>query len=1111
MATTLLVAITAFSQAPIKETSPTSITSLMQKLMVGKILYLPKVFTPPSGTPVTLFNSPDSLGAVVFCLQDSMTYTYVGAGVWKITEDNRYALKSTTITAAGNGLVGGGSLAGNRTFSLDFTYLDSRYPLTGSVDSMLGLLVRYTDTASMLAPFVRTYGDQSVGGIKTFNNNIIGDSGIIVGNLNDVRSIREVYALNVFDPSVFGRLNRAYSRYNFAAGAGNYADGFLSGTYGNTNIASGNDSWADGNRNATGRKMFAVDSFGVGNPGLGIGNRAYVVISPSEGDITGYFPNATKDGDTNYIDSTYATGYTISNGFVTNPAVVDSFFRMPPYMIIRSASVETDIILKKIIAANYDPSVGTRIYYDTTDNAYSNISFVYGSYAPIVYVDSSFSGNGQHAEGLFTNTWGYGSHSEGAYTRAWNGYAHAEGFYSKAYGLASHSQGFETIAKSYASHAGGRFNIDNGSSNTWVDTDPLFTLGNGASNSARSNAFQVLKNGNTSISGNLTASSIIKSGGTSSQFLKADGSVDNTSYGVGTVTSVSATGGTGISVTGSPITGSGTLTITNTAPDQTVSLTNGGNITITGAYPNFTLTNGITNNNQLTNGAGYITSSALTPYLLLAGGTMSGSINMGTNSISNVNNFSAINLTGTGTANLPFATVIQAGNAGAGGNYDIFVKAKSNNVVKLRTKAELISDLGLLTGNQTITLSGDVSGSGTTAITTSIGALKVTNGMLAGSIDYAKMNAATVPTWNQNTTGTAANATTWDGWGKDGSLYTTGTLSYVMVYNSTTNKWQPAADYTIKDWLSLGSYAYRSSGLAELSGATFTGGLNGTTANFTNSALGAVLNLDVNVTNRARLRFDVQENYAQIQALGQGASMGSLALNPVGNNVLVGTAIDNGTDALQVAGSVLFTGNVTSGAILSTGVSTFSRGTLVFQINPSFAGGNVYSQLQSTGALALATGGDNNRLYIDATGAATFSSSVTAASFIKSGGTSSQFLMADGSTTTGTGGIVNTAYISGVSSALTMCTYTAGAQNEMVMIYGQVVETSNLGGVSIKADFTDDSNTARTNSFVVGQATNSDLSDARPFYIKAGTTITIKTAIINSPTYNCKVTIQKIN
>jgi len=61
--------------------------------------------------------------------------------------------------------------------------------------------------------------------------------------------------------------------------------------------------------------------------------------------------------------------------------------------------------------------------------------------------------------------------------------------------------------------------------------------------------------------------------------------------GTGTVTQVNATAGTGISVSGSPITTSGTLTITNTAPDQTVSLTGGTGISTSGTYPNFTITN----------------------------------------------------------------------------------------------------------------------------------------------------------------------------------------------------------------------------------------------------------------------------------------------------------------------------------------------------------------------------------------------------------------------------------------------------------------------------------------------------------------------------------------
>jgi len=60
---------------------------------------------------------------------------------------------------------------------------------------------------------------------------------------------------------------------------------------------------------------------------------------------------------------------------------------------------------------------------------------------------------------------------------------------------------------------------------------------------------------------------------------------------VGTVTSVAATAGTGITISGSPITSSGTLTITNSAPDQTVVLTAGTGITTSGTYPNFTITN----------------------------------------------------------------------------------------------------------------------------------------------------------------------------------------------------------------------------------------------------------------------------------------------------------------------------------------------------------------------------------------------------------------------------------------------------------------------------------------------------------------------------------------
>ncbi len=60
--------------------------------------------------------------------------------------------------------------------------------------------------------------------------------------------------------------------------------------------------------------------------------------------------------------------------------------------------------------------------------------------------------------------------------------------------------------------------------------------------------------------------------------------------GSGTVTSISFVEGTGIDITGTnPITTSGTVTITNSSPDQTVVLNNGTGINVTGTYPNFTI------------------------------------------------------------------------------------------------------------------------------------------------------------------------------------------------------------------------------------------------------------------------------------------------------------------------------------------------------------------------------------------------------------------------------------------------------------------------------------------------------------------------------------------
>lgn len=76
------------------------------------------------------------------------------------------------------------------------------------------------------------------------------------------------------------------------------------------------------------------------------------------------------------------------------------------------------------------------------------------------------------------------------------------------------------------------------------------------------------------------------------------------------------TAGSGVSVTN----GAGSITIANTAPDQTVSLTAGSNVTITGTYPNFTIASsggstspaGSNTQIQFNNSGAFGASSALT-------------------------------------------------------------------------------------------------------------------------------------------------------------------------------------------------------------------------------------------------------------------------------------------------------------------------------------------------------------------------------------------------------------------------------------------------------------------------------------------------------------------
>ncbi len=132
-------------------------------------------------------------------------------------------------------------------------------------------------------------------------------------------------------------------------------------------------------------------------------------------------------------------------------------------------------------------------------NANANYSTAFGKYAKA-------NGNISTAMGYNTQANGYTSTAMGYESKANGSYALASGRGTEAAGNYATTMGYFTAANSQSSLAIGRFNIGNGNLTNWVETDPLFEIGNGTSVNNRSNALTIYKNGNALLNGDLELS-----------------------------------------------------------------------------------------------------------------------------------------------------------------------------------------------------------------------------------------------------------------------------------------------------------------------------------------------------------------------------------------------------------------------------------------------------------------------------------------------------------------------------------------------------------------------------------------------------------------------------
>lgn len=135
-------------------------------------------------------------------------------------------------------------------------------------------------------------------------------------------------------------------------------------------------------------------------------------------------------------------------------------------------------------------------------------SYATGDYAHAEGFNTAAFGQASHSEGQGSISNGDSSHAEGRESYAIGFYSHAEGNLTRAEGVGSHTEGDETVAKGRSQHVFGEYNVSDTNIDTKGKGKYVEIVGNGSSDTARSNARTLDWDGNETIAGNLQASGL---------------------------------------------------------------------------------------------------------------------------------------------------------------------------------------------------------------------------------------------------------------------------------------------------------------------------------------------------------------------------------------------------------------------------------------------------------------------------------------------------------------------------------------------------------------------------------------------------------------------------
>ena len=314
-------------------------------------------------------------------------------------------------------------------------------------------------------------------------NTVIGNDSVAEGG-NTTASGRTSHAEGTYTIAS-GTASHAEGGNTTASGAASHAEGYSTTASGYGSHAEGYDTTASGqyashaeggNTTASGDYSHTEGNFTTASGEHSHAEGSYTMASgkASHAEGNAKYATVTLTGDANATTYSY-----LEDG--SDPIIGD-----------RIKSGDSIIFITAVDKDNHTCTVSSTL----SSSAITNQSFAFcrqglasGDYSHAEGSYTMASGRASHAEGYYTTASGGDSHAEGSYTTASENSSHAEGHKTTASGSYSHAEGSYTIAASNHQHVQGTYNIED-SSNKY-----LHIVGNGKTNSSRSNAHTLDRNG----------------------------------------------------------------------------------------------------------------------------------------------------------------------------------------------------------------------------------------------------------------------------------------------------------------------------------------------------------------------------------------------------------------------------------------------------------------------------------------------------------------------------------------------------------------------------------------------------------------------------------------